>query len=929
MAMDAGTIKGYLDLDIAGFVDGLSEAGSKSESFLRDTESKFNGSGNKITSSMSKVGNGMTAALTTPILGAGAAALTSASQYETAGARMQASLGLTADEAEKLIDVASDVYTAGFGQSLDDVVTTLTEVRQRIGDVNDADLTYVTTGVQNLADLFDMDVGESINGVRVLMDNFGLSAQEAMDLFAAGAQNGLNYSDELGDNLAEYGPRFSQMGFSAQEYFQILQNGCDNGAYKLDKVNDFLNEFQTSLNDGRMDEQIGNFSQSTQDLFNEWKNGSATGKEVYEAVIGDLAGMTDSYKQAQVASALWSSLGEDNAMGMITAMTDVGNTYDDVAGKSQDMADTAQSSLGSQFTQIIRDIQDCLADLGSTGTGPLTDLFNAVKGVVEWFKNLDDGTKQTIATVALVVAAIGPLSAIIGTVGGAITQVVGIISKIGPAISTVLGIVTKIGPVLAGPVGIVVAAVTTIIGIIVALVTNVGGCRDALFSFFEGVGEFFSGLWDAIVQGVTEFGTWLGETFTGIWTSITEGITAAWNGIVEFFSGIWEGIVSVAQTVWDAYTTYLQTVWNAISTAAQTIFNAVADFFSGLWNGIKSVVETVWNAISGFVSSLWNGIKSTAETVFNGIKDAINTVLTTIHSIFQNIWNTISSVVSSVWNTIKSTVSNAVNGVKNTISNVLNTIKSVWSNAWNTVTSFLNNAWNNIKNGVSNGINGVLNFVRNIPSQILSALGNVGSLLLNAGKSIINGLWNGMKNAISGVFNWVGGIANRILSLKGPEEYDKKLLIKPGEWIIQGLGEGLEDEFGSIEDQVSGMADRIASSFSDDISKVPVDLEANMPSDEAIGKLKDTAKLLDDVSKSTSFVGADKYDPSQMIGSGIDYEMLAKTMVGFMQDYPINNYVNVEMEDGDVIMDGERVGRKVAPVVSRVQARKAKGDGKN
>ena len=52
-----------------------------------------------------------------------------------------------------------------------------------------------------------------------------LSTQETFDLLAAGAQEGLNYSDELFDNLSEYAPLFKQGGFSAQEMFTILANG--------------------------------------------------------------------------------------------------------------------------------------------------------------------------------------------------------------------------------------------------------------------------------------------------------------------------------------------------------------------------------------------------------------------------------------------------------------------------------------------------------------------------------------------------------------------------------------------------------------------------------------------------------------------------------------------------------------------------------
>lgn len=900
MAIDAGTIKGYLDLDIGGFVDGLAEAGSKTSEELGGLEKKFNGTGSKITSSMTKIGIGMTAGITTPILGAGAAALTTAAQYDDAAAQMQASLGLTADEADNLIEIARNIYSDGFGESFDDVQFALERVYQQLGDLNDADLTYVTTGVQNLADLFDMDVNESVRGVNALMEGFGISATDAMDLLAAGAQNGLNYTDELGDNLAEYAPRFAQMGFTAEDYFQILQNGADNGAYNLDKCNDFLNEFQTALSDGRMDENIGRFSQSTQDLFQKWKDGQATGAEVYDAVINDLAGMSDSYEQAQVASALWSSLGEDNAMGMITAMSSVGDTYDDISGKSQEMADTASDSLGNQFTGIIRSVQDALADLGETGTGPLSDLLGAIQGVVDWFRNLDDGTKQTIATVALLVAAIGPVITVIGTVAGAVMNIVSLIGTLTPIITGIGAAVTGLAATIGAPVAAVVAVIAGIVAAIVAFVFNIGGFRDAVIGFFQGLPEFFSNLWNTIVTAVTEFGMWLGEVFSGIWTSITTTIQNVWNGIVTFLSGVWTGI----------------------QTTASTVFNAIATFFQTIWTTVQNIFSTIWNAIVGVVTGIWNGLSAAASTVFNTIQSVISTVLNTISSIFSTIWNTISSVVSSVWNTIRNTISNVINGIRNTISNVLNSIKSFFSNAWNSMKTTVTNAWNGIKTGVSNGINGVLNFVRNLPSRILSALGNVGNLLFNAGKSIIDGLWNGLKSAIGGVFNWVGGIANTILSLKGPEEYDKKLLIKPGEWIIQGLGEGLQDEFSNVEDQVSGMADKIATSFSDDIGKVPIDLDANMPSDEYLDKLKDTASTLKDVKSSTvNFDDDFKNMPSQ---SGVNYEELAAILSKTMQEAPIQNNVDVVMQDGDVIMDGERVGRKVAPVVSRVQARKVK-----
>ena len=55
---------------------------------------------------------------------------------------------------------------------------------------------------------------------------------------------------------------------------------------------------------------------------------------------------------------------------------------------------------------------------------------------------------------------------------------------------------------------------------------------------------------------------------------------------------------------------------------------------------------------------------------------------------------------------------------------------------------------------------------------------------------------------------------------------------------------------------------------------------------------------------------------------GIDYDLLAskvaEKMVGVLRNAPIQPIF--EMQDGDVYLDNERVGRKQAPVVSRIMA---------
>ena len=96
--------------------------------------------------------------------------------------------------------------------------------------------------------------------------------------------------------------------------FAILENGLDAGAYNLDKVNDYVKEFGNSLADGRIGDNIDYFSDGTKKLFEEWKNGKASTSDVFYSVINDLSEMENQQQALTIASEVWSSLGEDNAM---------------------------------------------------------------------------------------------------------------------------------------------------------------------------------------------------------------------------------------------------------------------------------------------------------------------------------------------------------------------------------------------------------------------------------------------------------------------------------------------------------------------------------------------------------------------------------------------------------------------------------------
>lgn len=312
------------------------------------------------------------------------AVIETAEDASEAAATLAASTGATTEEAERYEKVMKQIKGDNFGESYTEVANVLSQVVQTMGSLNDTDLTWITEAAMTLDDTFGIDVNESIRAVNVMMQSMGVTATEAFDLIAKGAQNGLNRSDELADNLTEYGQIWGQAGFSAEEAFAIMENGLNAGAYNLDKVNDFVKEFSISLSDGRIEDNIDSFSSGTKSLFEEWKKGNASTADVFYSVISDLENMTSEQEALTVASETWSSLGEDNAMDVLVALNDVNDAYKDVQGTMDDLADVKYSDLGNAVDQLGASIQEHLvAPLADVAIPALTALANGAADAID------------------------------------------------------------------------------------------------------------------------------------------------------------------------------------------------------------------------------------------------------------------------------------------------------------------------------------------------------------------------------------------------------------------------------------------------------------------------------------------------------------------------------------------------------------------
>lgn len=356
-------------VDKAG--DSLEEAGkqgNKAESGFRNATKEF-----------SALATGLAVSISTKALDMAISAADSLkesfNEVIEASNRFQGKMGITKEGSKYFLNFANDLVKSGMVESLEEAQEAITEVYQTAGQkVSPEGMKELTKYAISFSKTFDTDVNETMRGASRMMENFGISGQEAFDLLTVGAQNGLNQSNELADNMAEYSQLFGQMGFSAEETFSLLAAGLDGGAYNLDKVNDLIKEMGISLTDGRFEENADMFSESTRNLFNEWKNGKATQGEVVKAMMNDFSNMEGGYDALNRAGTVWSALGEDNSLKVIKSMAGASDSFGDAKGAADELNNTVSNTTAWEaFTNGVKGTINSIAIWAQEFTGGMTE----------------------------------------------------------------------------------------------------------------------------------------------------------------------------------------------------------------------------------------------------------------------------------------------------------------------------------------------------------------------------------------------------------------------------------------------------------------------------------------------------------------------------------------------------------------------------
>lgn len=614
-----------------------------------------------------------------------------ATELDDAMAKFQAQTGASSKEMSKFKNIARDVWSNNFGEDISDVADMMGRVKQQMQGISDVDLKNVTEDLLTLRDTFDMDENETLRGAQQLMKQFGITSQEAFDLMATGAQNGLNKSDELGDNISEYSGKFAQAGYSADEYFQLMQNGLDGGAYNLDKVNDAINEVTTRLVDGTIEGALDSFDTKTQDVFKAWQEGRATQKDVVNAIVEDISKTTNEQEKLNKSATAFGTMGEDFNAGFIQSLTTVGNKYKDVEGAMDKVKEIANGGLKNALSGLGRAFLDSFTPIGELITPILAGIIGlitvAIQGIQQGFAKVGDvissvlskidtsGITELTSQVSEVLApAFDEVRKAIDEMKVALEPIAKeILGKIGNAIQNVVNQAQKILSVVGPP----------ILAIIKKIIQTVIGMIPVITSILQIVGSVVSGIISFINMVVTYVGTAI-ATILGFIMPIVQIVAT-------IVANIWYVILTVAQNIWSK----VSEVVTAIIGFVSNLFKTVSDIINNIWSKIQDTMNRVGDKVKGVIDNInkyFNNIKSTVSDVFNGIWSKVQGVM-------DNVGNKISNVLQGIqnsWSGLKGFVSGVFGGIEGAVSSLVGSVKGM-------------------VNGVIGGINGAIGIINKIP----------------------------------------------------------------------------------------------------------------------------------------------------------------------------------------------------------------------
>lgn len=792
-------VTAILKANVSDFRSGLKEAQSSLESLRNQTGSsleKLSGTLHGVGDSMIKVGAGMTAGFTLPVVGAIGGVVKSFASLEQAVGGIETMFKGSADTVIKNSETAYKRAGVSGVKYMEQVTSFSASLLQGLGGD--------TAQAAKYADMAIVDMSDNAN-------KFGTNISDIQNAYQGFAKDNYTMLDNLklgyGGTQEEMARLVNESGVMGDSFKATAKNVKD---IPFDKLIQAIHVTQ---------ERLGVTG--------------TTAKEASETVSGSFEAMKAS------AQNLVAGLGQKNA---------------DIKGLMQNLKDTI-INFKNNIVRVLGTIWDNLplsplqkwigAIVVSTGpiltvVGTVTKVVGTIVGIVS---KVSGAISSLIAGFQSATAGGSAISGVFGSIGTAI-------GSISAPVWAVIGVIALF---VAGLVGLYKSSEEFRDKVNSAF----QAVSKAVSSAINEVVAFVKQIFGSLISWWNENHQLILQTAETVWNAIKSVVETIVNAIAPIIEAGWNAIVPIVTTVWDLIKNVVETGLNVILDIIKLVMQIINGDWSGawetiqnialtIWEGIKTAIgiaiegltqiiqtglellnqiwTTIWNTIMAVVSPIWEFICNLVSTSIQFVSDTINNVLTFISETWNTVWTTISDFLSNTWTAISGTVSTFINEVWQTIQNVLNTISETWNNIWTAVKdkaieiwegikSFLSDTMNNIYSTISEIWNNITSFVSNTMSEISSRISSVWNDIVSSITGFMNDIFSsiqkGWNDAVNAVAEAGGKIVEKVKTafsdaISGAKDFAGKA-IDVGKDLIMGFVDGVKNCAKKLIDAVGGV----------------------------------------------------------------------------------------------------------------------------
>lgn len=591
-------------------------------------ESRVKKAGDRLTS----VGKTLSGALTAPLVGAGAFALKTAIDYESAFAGVRKTVNATEEEFQALSDTIR-----GMAKEMPTSANELAAIGEIAGQLG--------VGADNL--------GDFIKTIAMIGDTTNLAGEQAATAFARIAnvmQEPLENVDRMGSVVVDLGNSFATTEAEIAEFAQRIAGAgaiaglttrdvfgigaamssvgvqAEAGGTAVQKVLLSMNEAVLTSN-----KDLQSFAttagMSAEEFGEAWQDSAG---EAFTAFVLGLG------KQGDNAIKTLQDLGleDQRLVRAFLSLANSGDLVNQALNKAGDAwrdntalteeARKRYETTASQLKVLWNRVKEVGMTLGESLLPILRKLIEAVTPFLEkvavWaskFGELSEPMQKVILVIVGLVAALGPLVFILGQIVLA-----------APAFAAVFTVLT-------GPIGIVIAA---LVGLVFAV--------KFVMKHWDELKAAASAVWEQISQTVKEKVEGIKNFFTNTWNAISDFFKKVWDTIVNILKtyialviGLvamlldwlfpnWqenlEKMLAAWQEAWNGFKEKVSEIITNIKEAIAGFFGMLAGHVSKAMEGVKSVWTSVWASIVSYFTGLWEPVKEAFQKVIDWILEKID-----------------------------------------------------------------------------------------------------------------------------------------------------------------------------------------------------------------------------------------------------------------------------------------------------------------